>query len=514
MKKKILLTGPEARKQVKAGVDRIADAVKLTLGPFGRNFASGVRGGAIRISNDGVSLAKEIEGRNEFEDIGIRAVREAATKTNDAAGDGTTTAVVLTQAILNELAEDPDLVKVGLSPVEMMQKIRDEGALVLAALEGMTKPVESLEEMIAIVKVSVEDTALAELIGTAQWKIGKTGTLLAEEHNSDTDLVEYISGVRIDNGFGTSRFANNQEKMTLELEDMHVLVTTYNFNTAKMVGDLKPLFDQLTQVGTKGVVIIGRAFDETAIGLCMKNIQNGFPLYALNAPYADQDEVMEDLAAILGAKLIKPSERNLDSVQTSDFGMSTKIMASRYEGIVTGQRGTNERIDKLVAVRVQDINEKMKSITLSPFEKRNLETRLSQLSGGTAIIRVGAETEQERKYKKDKVDDAISSAKAAIQEGTVPGAGQALLYIGTNMAEGSILAPALAAPYNQIQKNAGRTIEIPDWVRDPVRVVRIGFQKALSIASSLSTTDILVTVEDDKPMWVQQADKKDESDDE
>ncbi len=505
MKKKIFVSGPEARKKVKAGVDRLADAVKLTLGPYGRNFASGVRGGPITISNDGVSLAKEIEGRDEFEEIGVRAVREAATKTNDIAGDGTTSAVVLTQAIFSALDEDPELMRSKRSPAETKLKLEEESKLVLEKLAAMAEPVETEEDLIKIVQVSVEDPDLAKLIGGAQWQVGKDGTLLAEEHNDTETKVEFINGVRIDNGFGTSRFVNNPEKGLLELVDHHVLVTNHNFNTAKKIGDLKPIFDQLGTMGTKGVVIIGRAFDETAIGLCVKNIQAGFNLYAINAPYENQDEVMEDLAATIGAKYIKANERNLDSLQTSDFGLSPKIVASRYEGIVTGRpSGEDARIDGLVAKRVTDIEEKLKG-QVSPFERRQLEARLSQLRGGTALIKVGAETEQERKYKKDKVDDAINTSKAAIREGVVPGAGMALKAIADELPEGSLLAEPLRAPYKQIMANAGHEFAIPEWVKDPLKVVRVGFQKALSIASSLSTTEILVNHKEDKPMWVQQA---------
>lgn len=511
MKKKIFVFGDEARKKVKAGVDKLADAVKLTLGPYGRNFASGVRGGAIEISNDGVSLAKLIEGKDEFEDIGVRAVREAATKTNDIAGDGTTSAVVLTQAILTELSVDTDQMNRP-SPVELIKKLDAEGAEVVEKLQAMTVQVESEEAMIKIVQVSVEDPDLAQLIGAAQWKVGKAGTLLAEEYNDTKDTVEFINGIRIDNGFGTSRFTNNPEKGTLELENVHVLVTNHIFNTAKMVGDMKPLFDQLIAMGTKGVVIIGRAFDDTAIGLCVKNIMGpkgdgigGFNLFALNAPYTDQDEVMEDLAAAIGARFIKAKERNLESVQVSDFGISPKLVASRYEGIITGRpAGTDERIDGLVEKRVQNINDKLKG-QVSPFEQRMLEARLSQLTGGTAMIKVGAETEQMRKYKKAKVDDAINAAKAAIQEGVVPGAGQALRAIADTLPADSLLKEALKAPYNQIMANAGRVFDIPEWVQDPVKVVRVGFQKALSIASSLSTTEVLINNEEDKPMWVKQA---------
>lgn len=503
-KKKISLIGPSARAKIIAGVNYLADAVKLTLGPSGRNFASGVRGGAIQISNDGVSLAKEIQGKDEFEDIGVRAVREAATKTNDKVGDGTTTAVVLTQAILKALHFDADLI--GTSSVNMVEQVRKESDLVSTKLKAMAKKVETRGELINVAKVSVENEALAELVGGAQWDVGPAGTVLSEEHNDVKDVVEFIYGVRIDNGLGTSRIANNNEKQALEVRDVRVLVTNKTFNTAAELMKLNKLFDSLIKEGVKAIVIVARAFDETAIGVCIKNIQmyfegkGGFPIYPLNAPYEDMDEVMEDLAAALGGKYILETERNMESVLAVDVGTATQVFAKRYEGIITGKkRGEDERIDKMVDARVEKIKEKLKG-QISPFEKRRLEARLAQLTAGTAIIKVGAETEQERKYKKDKVDDAVSSVKAALQDGVVPGGGSALFAIADEMPD-ALISDALREPNRQIQKNAGGALIIPDWVQDPLKVVLTAFEKASSIARSLATTEIVVNWEEEKPLW-------------
>lgn len=514
MKKKIFISGAQAQKKIKDGIDLLVDTVKLTLGPYGRNFASGVRGGPIHASNDGVSLAKEIEGRDEFEDVAVRAVREAAIKTVDIAGDGTTTSMLLVQAIFDAVGYDPEVVSKK-SQVELKNQIKQETKEVVEKLKDLKEDITSREQLIEVVKVSVEDDELAEIIGGAQWDVGITGTVMAEEHNALEVMLERINGVRIDNGFGTSRVINNQEKQTLELADMHILVTSHLINTTKKVADLKPLFDQLIARGTKGVILLARGFDDTAIGICVKNIQNGFGLYPISAPYTDMDNVMEDLAAITGAKYIKHGERNLDSVQVSDFGFTPKIVASRYEGIITGQlKGADARVDELVEKRVQDITEKLKG-QISPFEKRQLETRLAQMTGGTAMIKVGAETEQERKYKKDKVDDAVAAARAAIRFGVVPGAGMALKTIADSLPDTYLIKQALYAPYNQIMANAGHVFDIPTWVKDPLQVVQVGFEKASSIARELLTTEVLVNYEAEKPMWVKQADlPKDEEDDE
>lgn len=511
-KKKIMLVGAKARQEIRAGVDLLADAVKLTLGPKGKNFASGIKGGSVAISNDGVSLAKEIQGRNEFEDIGVRAAREAATKTDDIAGDGTTTSVVLEQAILEVLGFNADAMgPVNPTTIAQVAKETDE---VVGMLEDMQHDVETEAQLIAVAKVSVEDDALAELIGGAQWKVGKAGTVLAEEHNDPKDTVEYVYGVRIDNGFGTSRMANDAALGALVLENMPIIVTNKIFNTADTIRALNPLFEKMITGGATGVVLIGKAFDDTAIALCMSNItkyfegKGGFPMYPINAPYIDQDEVLEDLAAATGGKFIQANERNVESLQMSDVGMATKVFVKRYEGVITGpKQGEDERIDAKIAARVEKITEKLTG-QVSAFEKRQLEARLAQLTAGTAVIKVGAETEQERKYKKDKVDDAVKTVKAAIQEGVVPGAGQSLKRAGELLLEANpraILPAALRAPYDQIMSNAGGEFEVPVWVEDPLKVVKTAFLKASSIARSLATTEVVVTYEDEKPMWVKQA---------
>lgn len=513
-KKKISIIGEEARAKVRAGVDKVVDAVKLTHGPAGRNFASGVRGGPVRISNDGVSLAKEIQGDDEFEDIGVRAVKEATTKTNDKAGDGTTTSAVLVKAILVSIEfYDPGI---GWNPVERAKIIKEEGKKVVERLTEIAKPIESREHLVQIAKVAVEDDALAELIGGAQWDVGKDGTVIAEEHNATEDEIEHIHGVRIDNGFGTSRMANNIEKQALDIKNTRIIVTNKIFNSAKSLKQFDGIFEKLVNDGVDGLVIVARAFDDTAIGWLMNNLQlfvqrkSALAVYPINAPYEDQDEVMEDLAAATGSKFIKDGERNIESMLLTDVGMASEIFCTRHEGIVTGpEQGFDERVDALVAARIEDIDKKLTG-DISHFQKRQLEKRRAQLTTGTAKIKVGAETEQERMYKKDKVDDAINAVKAAIVSGVVPGAGIALKMIGEEMKD-SMIASALSAPYNQIMENAGGPFEVPEWVEDPLKVVQTAFEKATSIAASLATTEILVTWQWEKEVpWAPQQPQNEE----
>lgn len=509
-KKRIVLVGAEAQKKVRAGVKHLAAAVKLTLGPYGRNFASGLRGGPIAISNDGVSLAKEMlgTGRDEFMEVGVRAAIESATKTNDQVGDGTTANIVLTEAILEAIPFNPEAV--GAQPVvEIAEKVRVESELVVEKLNAMAVPVKDRAHMIAVAKVSVENDALAELIGGMQWDIGEFGTMNAEEHNQPFDEVEMVNGVRWDNGFSSSRFITNQEKQSLELQKVHVLVTDKVFNTAQSMGELQSLWTELIKMGSTALVVVGRAFDETAVNFCANNLKliaegkASYALWPVNAPYTDQDNIMEDIAAVTGGKYVKTAGRNLETLRFLDVGYATNLTIKRFEGVVTGMtRGEDARIDDLVEKRVADIDEKLKG-DISPFEKRMLQARKAQLTHGTAIVKIGAETEQERRYKKDKADDAINAVKAAIQEGVVPGAGLALSMIADEMPKGSLLADALRAPYKQICLNAGKQLVISAHIQDPLRVIRTSFQKASSIARSLSTVEVITNWQEEQPQFVQ-----------
>lgn len=508
MKRKVIVVGPEARARVLRGAKFAADAVKLTIGPYGRNFASGIKGGPVAISNDGVSLLREIEGADEIEDLGVRAVREAATKTNDIAGDGTTASAVLTNAILEALKMgDSDIVSTKQSPVEMIERVQKEKNEIVGILKASAKKVESKEELIKVAQVSGEYPELAELIGAAQWEVGPNGTVLAEEANSNKDSVEFIHGVRLDNGYSTSRIINNQEKQSLELEDVYVILTNKVFH-GNFKG-LEHIFDSLVKRGAHNVVIMGRAFDDAAIGVCVKNIQEGaLKLYPLNCPYVDQNEVMEDLAAVLGARYINIEERNVETMLAGDVGHASKIMAKRFEGIIAGfPTGHDVVVDERVKTRIEQLEEKLKG-NVSPFERRNIEARMSQLVAGTAVIRVGADTDQKRKHKKDKVDDAVNAVKAALQEGTVAGGGLALWHIGRELPDTYLLKKALSAPHVQIMSLAPSGFKVEEWVRDPVKVIHTALTHACDIASSLATTEVAINFEREKPQYAMKVDNQ------
>lgn len=513
MKKKVIMVGPKATAEVFAGAKYAADIVKLTLGPHGRNFASGIKGGPVAISNDGVSLLKEIEGINEIQDLGVRAAREAATKTNDMVGDATTTSVVLMNAILEILpTPDPELLNYK-APVELIEQIEKEKEAVIKKLLEMAVPVETEEQLVSVARVSGEYKDLADLIGKAQFTVGKFGTVLCEEDNAANDSVEYIHGIRLDNGYSSSRIITNQEKQQLEVEDTYVLLTNKVFHGSKDIGINGPMkagWEFLVSKGAKNVVIIGRAFDDGAIAWCVKNLidEKAMNIFPINAPYVDQNEIMEDLAAVLGAKYINIDERNIETILGTDIGHASKIVAKRFEGIVSGYpTGVDEHVDKKVADRIAHLEEKLKG-KVSDFEKRNLDQRLSQLRAGTAVVKVGGNTGPELRHKKDKVEDAVNAVKWAHREGTVPGGGKALYLIAQDLPDDFLLKKALMVPHVQIMSMSPIGFVIHEWVRDPVKVVITALTNACDIASRLATTEVAINFEREKPHYVTSVDNK------
>lgn len=513
MKKKILVKGAEARARVIGGVHYAADAVRITLGPFGYNYVSGIRGGPVHTSNDGVSLLKEIDGRDEIEDLGVRAVREAAVKTNNEAGDGTTTATILTSEISKELegGNDEEVVVHKKSTAVFLATIEKEKKFIVEKLTAMAEEITSEEELVAVAKVSVEDEALAKLVGGAQWQVGKLGTVIFEETNAVEDSVEYIHGIRIDNGFSSSRLINNAEKQSLELKDVAVILSNKVFK-GNFIPSLKTVFDALAQKGVTDVAIIGRGFDDTAIQICLKNIENpqSMNLYPLNAPYVWQDEIMEDLAAVLGGKYIT-SNRNLETMVVGDVGHATKLNFKRMEGIVTGHAtGVDAHVDNRVQERIKELQQHLKG-DVSPFERKQVESRLSQMRSGTALIKVGGETETERGRKKDKVEDAVNAVRASITEGVVRGGGIAYMEIA-DLLEEEFEKPLLATPLRsinrQILSSAPAGFVIEPWVKDPLKVVRTALVKACDIASNLAKVEVAVNWEREKPQYVTTVDNK------
>ncbi len=501
---KIVQVGVEARNNLIKGANYLADAVKSTLGPYGANAAM-EKGN--RITNDGVTIAREIWLKDEIENRGICILREAAIKTNDEAGDGTTTAITLAQAILkeavNRLPSGKNIIG-GATPAEIIRTIEKERKEVTEKLQAMAVKIDSKEQLIESALVSVENKELADLIGTAQWELGENGMLIAEESAERECSVEKVYGVRIDNGFGTSVAINNVEKQALEVNEVRTILTNH---TVTNLNPLVSILEQLQKIGVNKVAIIARAFTEQAIRDCMENTKRGYNIFPINAPYTDQNEVMKDLAVVLGGTYINTETRELDSLQLSDVGYAERIVAKRYSAVLTGKN--DEKAKERVEKRTTEINQAIKG-SMSDFEKRQLRERLAQLSSGFAIVKVGATSEVERKYKKDKCDDAVNAVRAALQEGVVKGAGVAFKEISESLPDTYILKKPLLAIYEQIMSTAPSGFMIEDWVRDPVKVLRIALEKACSVSGTFATTLIAIASENPKPKYMQEVDKQDE----
>ena len=477
---RILITGEEARTKVREGVLKAAAAVSDTLGPFGNNAL--IEHGT-RITNDGAKILKEITLEDEVEDLGLRKLKEAVAKSNDAVGDGSTTITTLAAAILKEGKRN---ITGRTTTADFLQKIQNERAEVNAQLETMATPIESEEDLIKSAIVSVDNEELGRIIGSAQWSLGKDGYLMPEETGDKTTTVEMVKGIRIDNGLPMIQIANNAEKEALEVEDTRVILTDH---TLQDLTPLQEILNQLLKTKCYKVVIIARGFAEAALKDCATNIQAGFQVFPVNAPYTDSREVMLDIAALTGAKFMDAEQYSLDNMLLSDVGHASKIFARRFDAIITGAQDTTARVETL--------KEKLKG-SLSDFEERSIKARIAQLSGGFGIVKVGAESETERKRVFDKVEDAVHAVRAAFQEGTVPGAGLAFKEIAEKLPEGSILKNPLNSIHLQVMANAPEDYTIEPWVRDPVKVLKVALEQACSVGGNLATISSVITTKKEK----------------
>lgn len=496
---KIIKIGTGARSELIKGANFLADAVGSTLGPFGANFFL-EKGN--KITNDGATIAREIELKNEIQHRGVVALREATLRANDEVGDGSTSTTVLAQAILKEavrfLGDDEKGIHGKKTPIEVIKQIEAERKEVTEKLIAMSTQIETKEQLIDSAIVSVEDKELGALIGGAQWELGKDGILIAEDTAERESSFEKVKGLRIDNGFGTSFMINNHEKQTLEIEHSRVIMTNH---TLQDLRPLKSIIDQLVKNGVTVITIIARAFTETAIKVCSENInKGGVMIYPLNAPYTDQAEIMKDLAAVLGGTFYHYEDRALEDMQLSDVGFGEKIIAKRYEAIITGK--DDEKIKIRVDARLAELEAKLAG-SVSEFEKRGLNGRIAQLQSGFGIMKIGANSDAERARIKDKADDAVNAVRAAYQEGVVSGAGLAFKEISEALPDTYILKRPLLSIYQQIMARAPKDFVVEDWVKDPVKVLRIALEKACSVAGSFATAEGATATERDRPMYVQ-----------
>ena len=512
----------DARDRMLRGVDILANAVKVTLGPKGRNVVLDKSFGSPRITKDGVTVAKEIELEDKFENMGAQMVREVASKTNDLAGDGTTTATVLAQAIVREGAKS---VAAGMNPMDLKRGIDIAVAAVIKDIEKRAKPVSSSAEVAQVGTISANgDAQIGSMIAKAMQKVGNEGVITVEEAKAMETEVEIVEGMQFDRGYISPYFVTNAEKMVAELEDAYILL-----HEKKLSGlqSMLPLLEAVVQTGKPLVIIAEDVEGEAIATLVVNKLRGGLKVAAVKAPgFGDRRKaMMEDIAILTGGQLISEDLGiKLENVTVQMLGRAKKLIIEKEKTTVV--HGAGKKAD--IEARVQQIKAQIEETT-SDYDKEKLQERLAKLAGGVAVIKVGGASEMEVKEKKDRVDDALNATRAAVQEGVVPGGGVALLRakkaVGklTNdnadvQAGINIVLKALEAPIRQIAENAGvegsivvgkildeksetfgfdaQNEEYVDMIAkgiiDPAKVVRTALQDAASVAGLLVTTEAMV----------------------
>jgi chaperonin GroEL len=521
---KLIAFDEEARRGLERGMNILADAVKVTLGPKGRNVVLEKKWGAPTITNDGVSIAKEIELEDPYEKIGAELVKEVAKKTDDVAGDGTTTATVLAQALVREGLRN---VAAGANPMSLKRGIEAAVAAVSEHLLNIAKPVETKEQIAATASISAADTTVGELIAEAMDKVGKEGVITVEESNTFGLELELTEGMRFDKGYISAYFVTDTERMEAQLDDPYVLIVESKISNVK---DLLPLLEKVMQSG-KGLVIISEDVDGEALStLVVNKIRGTFKSVAVKAPgFGDRRKAMlQDIAILTGGQVISETVGlKLETAGLELLGRARKVVISKDETTIVEGSGDADQIQG----RVNQIRAEIENSD-SDYDREKLQERLAKLAGGVAVIKVGAATEVELKERKHRIEDAVRNAKAAVEEGIVAGGGVALLQAsvtafdkldlhGDEATGANIVKVALSAPLKQIAINAGleggvvaekvaglplghglnaATGEYVDMlaagVPDPAKVVRSALQNAASIAALFLTTEAVVA---DKP---------------
>src|SRR5512136_1198738 len=410
----------EARRDLKVGVDALANAVKVTLGPKGRNVALDKKWGAPTITHDGVTVAKEIELQDPWQNMGAQLLKEAATKTNDIAGDGTTTATVLAQAIVNEGLKN---VAAGANPMLLKRGIEKGVAALSANVKAQAIAITTKEEIAAVAAISAQDPEIGNLISDVMEKVGKDGVITVEEAKGLQFETEYVEGMQFDRGYISPYFITNPEAMQAALDNPYILITDKKISVAQ---EIVPILEKLVQLGKREVVIIAEDVDGEALAtLVLNKLRGMFNCLAVKAPgFGDRRKAMlQDIAVLTGGSVISEElGRKLETTQISDLGQADKVLATKDETTIVGGKGEPIAIKgRIEQIRVEIDN------TTSDYDKEKLQERLARLAGGVAIIRVGAGTEVELKEKKHRVEDALSATRAAVEEGIVPGGGVALI---------------------------------------------------------------------------------------
>ena len=514
----------DARQAVLAGVEKLSRAVKVTMGPGGRNVIIDKKFGSPQITKDGVSVAKEIELENSFENMGAQMVREVASKTNDTAGDGTTTAVLLAEAVYREGLKN---VTAGANPMALKRGVDKATAVVTANLAKLSKKVKEHTEIEQVAAVSANgDTEIGSKIAEAMDKVGKDGTITVEESKTIDTTLEVVEGMQFDKGYLSPYFVTNPDTMTVSLENAHILIHEKKISSLQ---ELLPLLQNVAKAG-KPLLIIAEDVDGEALAtLVVNKLRGSLNVCAVKAPgFGDRRKAMlEDIAILTGGKMISEELGiKLDSIELKDLGQAKRITIEKEATtIVEGGGKTSD-----IQARVSQIRNQIEE-TSSDYDREKLQERLAKLAGGVAVINVGAATETEMKEKKDRIEDALHATRAAVEEGIIPGGGVALircrkaLMSAMDEAEGDekvgmqIVYNCLAAPLRQIVANAGRqesalvvskvesssgangydasTNDFVDMIKagivDPAKVTRLALQNATSIAGLLLTTECMIT---------------------
>jgi chaperonin GroEL len=514
--------GSDAREKLLRGVDILADAVKVTLGPKGRNVVIEKSFGAPRTTKDGVTVAKEIELADKFENMGAQMVREVAQKTNDAAGDGTTTATVLAQAIVREGSKS---VAAGMNPMDLKRGIQKAVEAVVADLKKRSKKVKSNEEIGQVGTISANgDTNVGKMIAEAMAKVGNEGVITVEEAKSLETELEVVEGMQFDRGYISPYFITNADKMVCELEEPFILIHEKKLASLQ---PMLPILEAVVQAGRPLLIIAEEVEGEALATLVVNKLRGGLKVAAVKAPgFGDRRKAMlEDIAIVTGGQVISEDLGiKLENVKLNMLGSAKKVRITKDDTTIIDGAGKKPDIQARVAQIKQQIEE-----TTSDYDREKLQERLAKLAGGVAVIRVGGATEIEVKEKKDRVDDALNATKAAVEEGILPGGGTALLYAtkalagltGANEDENAgiaIIRKAIQSPIRQIVENSGveasivvgklleqksptfgfdaqneRYVDLVEaGIVDPTKVVRTALQDAASVAALLITTEAMV----------------------
>src|SRR5947209_1910184 len=517
---KQLLFDEEARHALRRGIDALADAVKITLGPKGRNVVLDKKFGNPTITNDGVTIAKDIELEDPFENIGAQLAKEVASKTNDIAGDGTTTATVLAQAIVHEGLKN---VAAGANPMALKRGLETATGLIAQAIRDHATPVTTREQMAQVASISAADPAIGDLIGEVMEKVGKDGVVTVEESKGIRTETEYVEGMSFDRGYISPYFVSNPERMEAVIDDPYILITDKKISA---VNDILPMLERLLQ-SSKNLVIIADDVDGEALAtLAVNKLRGTINVLAVKAPgFGDRrKDNLGDLAVLTGGQVISDElGRKLDSVTPADLGRCRRVLCTKEETTIVEGKGESTAIEGRIG-QVRAIMEESKS----DWDREKAQERLGKLAGSVAVIKVGAATEVELKEKKHRVEDALSATRAAVEEGIVPGGGVAfinalpqletLTLVDDEATGANILRRALEEPLRRIAINAGQDGsvivqevrglpqgqgydalrgEFGDMLQkgiiDPAKVTRSALENAVSIAGMVLTTNCLVT---------------------